>query len=100
MIPFDILATLLVVLALFDWIVAVILIRGASRYGWPVLVERSRAQVFIAITASVAAFLALGAAGWFLLPRGVPLLLLSLSLVAMSLPSILWLRDYLRGTFR
>jgi hypothetical protein len=98
-VTFDALAFLLVVLAVIDWISAVILVRGALICGWPALSDRAISASITATFATIVAVLALTRTGMIEFPPGVGFALLAIGCVIVSISSLVWLVRYWRGDF-
>lgn len=97
----DALAALLLVLPLFDWTVAAILVWLAVHNPQILtLRERAFAAVMLAFVATVAAVLAFVRFGVFELSNGAALTLIALALVAVSVPAMVWLFLLVTGRFR
>lgn len=96
----DDLSRVLIVLAIADWIATVILVLGARDLREPALVERAFQSFVLTIGATGIAVLA----GAYLLRVDLPatpnLGLLTLGLIALSVPQLVWLVLYLTGRFR
>lgn len=97
----DILAWMLVVLPVFDWIVAGILVVMSMRNPEILTMgERAFAAVMLALVATLAAVLAFVRFGVLALPNGTALLLIAMALVAVSIPAMVWLFLLVTGRFR
>lgn len=95
----DIVSAVLVVLAVLDWAATVVLIAGARRLHEPALTERAIAATILSIAASGVAFLGAARLTDTTLPAGVSTTVLILSLLAVSMPQLLWIGLYWRGRF-
>jgi hypothetical protein len=89
---------LLIALAIFDWFAVLELRRDAAVVGEQALYERADASLILTIAASVVAVLS----GFYLAEARFPFggVLLIGSLVALSVPQILWVVSKRRGRFR
>jgi hypothetical protein len=97
----DVLAAVLLVLPVFDWAVAVILMWHAMRSPHILtLRERALAAVMLAFVATIAAFLAFVRFDVLVVPNEVALTLIGIALVAVSVPAMVWLFLLLTGRFR
>jgi hypothetical protein len=97
----DALVWLVVVLPVFDWIVAVIL--GWTAYRYPSILtlrERFVTAVMLAVVATVASGLGFVRFGLWSLDNGQAIALLCLALILTSAPSVLWLFLLVTGRFR
>lgn len=97
--PNDLLAVILVILAVFGWIATVILLRGARRTGWMALRERAAVSVLLTVFRTVlATFAVLHLVDADAPPAAVGVFVVLLFL-AIALPDLWWLYAYLRGRF-
>jgi hypothetical protein len=94
----DVVAWLLVGLALANVSSTVILVLAAMRHPWPALEERATVAVILAIVAVAAAILGLQQLRFVEL-GDLWIVLLSVGLMLVSLPSIIWALAYWRGRF-
>lgn len=97
----DALVWLVIILPIFDWIVAVVL--GVTAYRFPTILtlrERFVTAVMLAIVASIAAMLGFVRFGTFELGNGQAILLLCLALILASVPAVIWLFLLVTGRFR
>ncbi len=92
---------MLIVLPVFDWLVAGILTYLSSKNpDILTLNERAVAAVMLAFVASIAAVLAFVRFGVLELPNGTALLLIAIALVVVSVPAMVWLFLLVTGRFR
>lgn len=96
----DVVAVLLVILAILDWGATVTLVRGALSVHEPALDERATASVILTIGATMAAILAVIVLLDLDAGDGIWLLLLTIGLGALSLPQVVWVVAYWRGQFQ
>ncbi len=94
----DVISLALIVLALADWFATMILVRAARSLREPALAERAGTSVVLSIGASGAAIL--GIAQLLRVQHGAALWLLTVGLVALSLPQLIWCIAYFTGRFR
>ena len=97
----DVLAAILLVLPVFDWTVAIVLVYLAKTHpGILTLKERAVSAVALAIVASLAAVLAFVRFGVLDMANELAITIIAVCLVAVSVPAMIWLTLLLTGRFR
>lgn len=95
----DVLAVCLVLLAVVNVGSTVILVVAAFRHRWRALIERAIQAVILAVAALAAAYLGMARLHLVTVTPDVATVLLAGILVALSLPSLIWLIAFLTGRF-
>lgn len=91
---------LLVALAVADWTSVAVIVYYARQHRNNVLTERAIVAIILTVVGSIAALLGLGRLGIAPINGEVALTLLSVALVLVSLPQIIWALSLLTGRFR
>ena len=96
----DDVARLLIVLAPMDWVVTGALLYASHHVREAALRERAEAAVVLTVGATMAGVIGLVVLSDFHLPRDMTLVLLTVPLVALSVPQLIWGVSLIRGRFR
>lgn len=102
----EVLAFLLIGLAVADWLATFVLIRAALALrdgdgnGEAALDERATAAMVLTVGATCAAIIAIAYLLGVALPDGISFLFLAAGLIALSVPQIVWALAYVAGRFQ
>ena len=96
----DVIAGLLIFLALADWARTAVILRAANRVNEPALTERAIASVILSIIATSAAILGAHHLDLIEVPTAVSIGLLTGGLVLVSAPQFIWGVGLVLGKFK
>ena len=95
----DVIAYVLIALAVVNVTLTCVLVAAAARHHWPALEERATVATILALVAVGAALLGLNRLHILNLPTEVSLGILAAGLVLVSAPSVIWAVAYWAGKF-
>ena len=96
----DALSSLLIALAVFDWASTAVIYLAARKLHEPALDERASVSVILSLAATGAACLGAARLGFLTIPPGVGIFVLSLILILLSIPQLVWIVGLFTGKFR